>query len=199
VPSRIAVVGGSGSGKTTVAQRLAELHDLPYVELDALHWGPNWTPCPRDEFRARVESAISGDAWVVDGGYYGMLGDLVLERADLVVWLDLPLRVTLPRLWRPHTVPEARANGALGRQPRNLARRSLQSQLALRLHAADPPREEAALRAAPEPLPDGEAPDRARDRGLARRRLAGRLPELALDSLHRVILTHESQPLRSQP
>jgi adenylate kinase family enzyme len=99
VPSRIAVVGGSGSGKTTVAQRLAELHDLPYVELDALHWGPNWTPCPRDEFRARVESAISGDAWVVDGGYYGMLGDLVLERADLVVWLDLPLRVTLPRLW----------------------------------------------------------------------------------------------------
>jgi adenylate kinase family enzyme len=99
VPSRIAVVGGSGSGKTTVAQRLAELHGLPYVELDALHWGPNWTPCPRDEFRARVEAAISGDAWVVDGGYYGKLDDLVLERADLVAWLDLPLRVTLPRLW----------------------------------------------------------------------------------------------------
>ena len=99
MPSRIAVVGGSGSGKTTVAQRLAELHDLPYVELDALHWGPNWTPCPRDEFRARVEAAISGDAWVVDGGYYGKLDDLVLERADLVAWLDLPLRVTLPRLW----------------------------------------------------------------------------------------------------
>lgn len=96
---RIAVVGGSGSGKTTVARRLAELHDLPYVELDALHWGPNWTACPRDEFRARVEDAISGDAWVVDGGYYGKLDDLVLEQADLVVWLDLPLRVTLPRLW----------------------------------------------------------------------------------------------------
>ena len=37
--------------------------------------------------------------WVVDGDYTGQLGDLVLERADLVVWLDLPLRVTLPRLW----------------------------------------------------------------------------------------------------
>jgi adenylate kinase family enzyme len=82
-----------------VARRLAEPHDLPHVELDALHWGPNWTPCPRDEFRARVEAAISGDAWVVDGGYYGKLDDLVLERADLVAWLDLPLRVTLPRLW----------------------------------------------------------------------------------------------------
>lgn len=100
MPSRIAVVGGSGSGKTTVARRLADVNDLSYVELDELHWGPNWTAYPTDEFRARVEAAISGDAWVVDGNYTGKLGDLVLERADLVVWLDLPLRVTLPRLWR---------------------------------------------------------------------------------------------------
>jgi adenylate kinase family enzyme len=99
VPRRIAVVGGSGSGKTTVARRLAAMNDLPYVELDALHWGPNWTACPKDEFRARVEGAISGDAWIVDGNYTGKLNDLVLQRADLVVWLDLPLRKTLPRLW----------------------------------------------------------------------------------------------------
>jgi glutathione S-transferase/adenylate kinase family enzyme len=100
VPSRIAVVGGAGSGKTTVARRLAAMNDVPYVELDGLHWGPNWTACPKDEFRARVEGATSGDAWVVDGNYTGQLGDLVLERAELVVWLDLPLRVTFPRLWR---------------------------------------------------------------------------------------------------
>ena len=100
MPTRIAVVGGSGSGKTTVARRLAELHDLQYVELDALFWGPNWTECPRDEFRTRVEDAVSGDAWVTDGNYTRHLGDLVLERAELVVWLDLPLRVTFPRLWR---------------------------------------------------------------------------------------------------
>ena len=96
---RIVAVGGSGSGKTTVARCLAERNDVHYVELDALHWGPNWTPCPRDEFRARVEAATSGDGWVVDGNYTGLLGDSVLERADLVVWLDLPLRVTLRRLW----------------------------------------------------------------------------------------------------
>jgi adenylate kinase family enzyme len=100
VPARIAVVGGSGSGKTTVARRLAELKDVPYVELDALHWGPNWSACPAEEFRARVEVAIAGDAWVVDGNYTGKLGYLVLDRAELVVWLDLPLRDTLPRLWR---------------------------------------------------------------------------------------------------
>ena len=75
------------------------MHDLSYVELDGLHWGPNWTPCPTDEFRARVEAAVAGTAWVVDGNYTGKLGDFVLEHAELVVWLDLPLHVTLPRLW----------------------------------------------------------------------------------------------------
>ncbi len=36
--------------------------------------------------------------WVIDGGYRGKIGDLVLARADAVVWLDLPVRVWLPGL-----------------------------------------------------------------------------------------------------
>ena len=37
---------------------------------------------------------------MIDGTYRGKLGDLVLESAELVVWLDLPIRVWLPRLVR---------------------------------------------------------------------------------------------------
>ena len=37
---------------------------------------------------------------MIDGAYRGKLGDLVLDAADVVVWLDLPLRVWLPRLIR---------------------------------------------------------------------------------------------------
>jgi adenylate kinase family enzyme len=96
---KIAVVGTSGSGKTSVARRLAERYDVPHVELDALHWGPNWTPCPADEFRERVQQALTPDGWVADGSYHGKLGDSVLERADLVVWLDLPFRVVAGRVW----------------------------------------------------------------------------------------------------
>jgi adenylate kinase family enzyme len=39
---RVNVKGSSGSGKSTFARELAAKLDLPYVELDALHHGPNW-------------------------------------------------------------------------------------------------------------------------------------------------------------
>ncbi|MDX2217229.1 MAG: AAA family ATPase [Oculatellaceae cyanobacterium bins.114] len=106
-PQRIVVVGTSGVGKTTAAQQIAERLRLPHVELDALHWEPNWTEASDQVFRARIATALRGKAWVVDGNY-GKVRDLVWSRADTVVWLDYPLRVlmwqllgrTLRRSWR---------------------------------------------------------------------------------------------------
>ena len=100
VAARIVVKGASGSGKTTLAGRLAEQLGLPHVELDALHHGPNWSEPPLAEFRRRVAEATTGDRWVVDGNYDGKVGDILVERADLVVWLDPPLRTILGRLLR---------------------------------------------------------------------------------------------------
>ena len=91
---RISVIGTSGSGKTTFARRLAERAKLPHVELDALFWGPNWTPADDTLFRERVTTALSGDAWVCDGNY-SSVRPMVLARADTVIWLDLPLLVCL--------------------------------------------------------------------------------------------------------
>ena len=96
---KIAVVGASCSGKTTVARRLAEHYGVPHVELDALHWGPNWTPCPTEEFRVRVQQALTSAGWVADGSYHGKLGNSVLEQADYAVWLDLPFRTVVGRVW----------------------------------------------------------------------------------------------------
>ena len=95
---KIAVVGTTCSGKTTVARRLAEQHGVPHVELDALHWGPGWSEPSAEDFRAKVEDALAADGWVADGSYHGKIGELVLERADLVVWLDPPLWTILGRL-----------------------------------------------------------------------------------------------------
>lgn len=96
----VVISTASGNGKTTVGRALAEKLGVPFHELDALHHGPNWAEPTLGDFRARVEPIVESDAWVIDGAYRGKLGDLVLERADTVVWLDLPLRVWLPRLVR---------------------------------------------------------------------------------------------------
>jgi adenylate kinase family enzyme len=93
---RIHVVGTSASGKTTVAAAIAQRLGLPHVELDALHWEPKWTEADDAVMRERLRRAISGDAWVVDGNY-AAVRDLVWERVEAVVWLDLPLRTVL---WR---------------------------------------------------------------------------------------------------
>lgn len=99
---RVTVAGVSGSGKTTFSRSLAERLGVPYVELDALHHGPNWTEASAEELRTRVSAAIAAapDGWVVDGNYRHKLGDLVLGAADTFVWLELPLRVSLARLVR---------------------------------------------------------------------------------------------------
>jgi adenylate kinase family enzyme len=98
---RVAVVASaSGNGKTTLGRALADRLGVPFVELDALVHGPGWTETPDDELRALVEPIVAGDGWVVDGAYRRKLGDLVLASADTVVWLDLPLRVWVPRLAR---------------------------------------------------------------------------------------------------
>jgi adenylate kinase family enzyme len=90
----------SCSGKTTLGRELARRLDVPFVELDSLVHGPNWTETPDDELRALVDPIVASDGWVIDGGYWGKLGDLVLRNADAVVWLDLPVRIWLPRLVR---------------------------------------------------------------------------------------------------
>jgi hypothetical protein len=72
---------------------------VPHVELDALNWGPNWTDASAEVLRARVERALSAPGWVADGSYHGKLGDSVLERADFIVWLDLPFRTVARRIW----------------------------------------------------------------------------------------------------
>lgn len=96
-PRRVWVVGPSGAGKSTLAARLAAALGAEAIHLDDLHWGPGWTERPTEELAAAVAQALSRPTWVVDGNY-AKIQARFLARAELVVWLDLPLAVTLRRV-----------------------------------------------------------------------------------------------------
>jgi len=68
----------------------------PHVELDSIYHQPDWTPLGEEEFRARVAEATESPHWVVDGNY-SAVRDIVWQKADTVVWFDLPYATVL---WR---------------------------------------------------------------------------------------------------
>ena len=114
---RVAIIASaSGNGKTTLGRALAGRLGVAFIELDALVHGPNWTETSDEQLRAELAPTLAcPDGWVIDGTYQHKLGDLVLRAADEIVWLDLPLRVWLPRLlrrtWRRARTGEELWNG----------------------------------------------------------------------------------------
>lgn len=86
-PRRVLVAGASGAGKTTLAARIGRVLGAPHVEIDALFHGRDWAP--RESFPADVEAFSAQPEWVTEW-QYGAVQGLLAERAELLVWLDLP-------------------------------------------------------------------------------------------------------------
>lgn len=91
---RIIIVGNSGAGKTTYAKQLARHLKCAHFELDALHWGPNWTP--NEDFHLRAAAASVGESWITDGGY-SVIRPILWPRVTTVIWLDYSFHIVL---WR---------------------------------------------------------------------------------------------------
>ena len=99
-PDRILVYGVTGSGKTTLAQKIGESTGLPWHSADdEIGWLPDWVERPREEQRAIAARIAASDRWVLDTAY-GHWRDVVVPRAQLIVALDYPRAVSLSRLLR---------------------------------------------------------------------------------------------------
>ncbi len=94
---RIIVIGTTSSGKSTLAKQLAEKMNFNFIDLDALHWEPNWQEAETDVFLARVQKAIESQAWVLAGNY-SVTRNLTWNRAQLIIWLDYPFHIVFWRL-----------------------------------------------------------------------------------------------------
>jgi adenylate kinase family enzyme len=92
----VLVVGICGTGKTTLARRLADRLSVRHIEIDALRHGPGWSV--RTTLADDVERLTTTPGWVADSDAYVETADLLWARADAVIWLDLPQRVVLARV-----------------------------------------------------------------------------------------------------
>ncbi len=98
-PDRVLIAGVTGSGKTTLARRVAAMWELRHIEIDGLFHGENWTPRP--SFIDDVRAFAAEDRWVTEWQYTSKGTDEILApRAQLVIWLDYPYRVVRSRLLR---------------------------------------------------------------------------------------------------
>ncbi len=108
---RILIVGPSAAGKTTLARGLATRFGIPHLELDSVYHQAGWTPLSTPEFRAQVAVVVSGDRWVIDGNYNARVQDLIVARADTVVWLRMSRALVM------YQVLARTARRMLSRQP----------------------------------------------------------------------------------
>ncbi|MCO4781141.1 MAG: AAA family ATPase [Candidatus Cloacimonetes bacterium] len=91
---KINVIGTSGSGKSTFAKKLSKKLNIPYVEMDALFWGKNWS-MPNDKVLfERLEKALDQDDWVLDGNYTRTT-PIKWKKVDTIIWVDLNIIQTL--------------------------------------------------------------------------------------------------------
>lgn len=86
---KIAVIGYSGSGKSTTARIIGEKYNIPVLHLDSVYWMENWQQRPVEECKSVVGDflAANGD-WVIDGNYKALCQTERFEQADKILFFD---------------------------------------------------------------------------------------------------------------
>ena len=92
--NRVLVIGCPGSGKSTFSRALSEKTGLSLIHLDQLYWNTDRTTVEKQVFRRRLQDALEGESWIIDGDYASTM-ELRLQRCDTVLFLDYPEEVCL--------------------------------------------------------------------------------------------------------
>jgi adenylate kinase family enzyme len=91
---RTVVIGNSGSGKSALAEAVANLAHIPAIDLDLLHWEEGSYGLKRNEDVARrmVLDISDQPRWIIEGAF-GWLAEVALPKATTLIWLDFPWSV----------------------------------------------------------------------------------------------------------
>lgn len=104
LPRRVMIIGGAGSGKSTLARRIGACLGVPVYHMDReVFWLPGWAERPKDDQVRQVERIVGLDAWVFEGNNSSTF-HLREMRAELLIWIDIPLLTRLVRVVRRNVV-----------------------------------------------------------------------------------------------
>ncbi|OEH93850.1 AAA family ATPase [Bacillus solimangrovi] len=99
---KIHIIGGSGSGKSTVAKQLSEKYSIPHYDLDAIFWDKN---AEQYKIKApvfirdnKLKEIVGQPSWIIEGVYFTWL-DPSFALADKIFVLHTPLSVQEERIW----------------------------------------------------------------------------------------------------
>lgn len=86
---KIAIIGYSASGKSTLAKKLADYYNAPCLHMDALRFQPNWITSDNNWMKSQVQSFLQqNNSWVIDGNYSFCLYHERMQESDLIIYLN---------------------------------------------------------------------------------------------------------------
>ena len=95
---RIAIIGSSGSGKSTFANKLGGKLNRPVIHLDKEYYTGEWKQKypVKDDWINFQKNLVAKDEWIIDGNYRSSM-IMRLDRADTIIFFDFPKWLCL---WR---------------------------------------------------------------------------------------------------
>jgi len=97
---KIAVIGYSGAGKSTMARQLGEIYNIEVLYLDRVQFEPNWKERKTETAKAMVEDFMQNNNWIIDGNYIAFYQERRLAEADLIIFFNFSKYICLWQAFR---------------------------------------------------------------------------------------------------
>lgn len=76
---KIHIIGGSGTGKSYIAEQISKQYEIPHFDLDDIYWDNEsksyGTKMPIDKRTAKLNEILTNENWIIEGVFYDWLND----------------------------------------------------------------------------------------------------------------------------